>query len=286
MVVTAKSHILDNFQSDASYLIRSVLDSQQVPDLSSSRNAVEFARCISWHNATIEAIFGLISSGLILPSSSDFTQGSQSVMYSWRSGNSSGQTPINIRGLQATVYNSIRLKPSGLKENDFFLSNTDVFMSKMETGALAEHINSDLRECIACFRSELYLACITMLGRSVEGAWMNLGTAIASKTTAQTTNDALSKSMSNANQSISKKMKTVLNAYTVKDEYKDLWENAKVYPRDLEDVFNWSDTVRDARNSIHWGANPVIPNNYEKISIYLMGAIPNFRAISKIIEAC
>ena len=290
MIVIAKSHIVESFQSNTTSLISSVQSSQEALSISSSNTTDEYALSISWHNAAVEAIWGLVSAGILIPTSSEFIETDRSVYFESTSGNRMASRTefgnINLQGTQLTTYKSFRLRRSGVTENNFVLSNTDVYLNKMHTGSLSEHINTDLRECIACFRTENYLASLTMLGRAVEGAWVNLGMALADSANTDSTSNALNNSMKNENQSLSKKMKTVLNNYKKDDEFKDIWTKSSVFPRNLEEVHNWSDMVRDARNSIHWGAEPVIPNNYEKIAIYLMCAIPNIAAISKIMEAC
>jgi len=286
MVVVAKSHVVENFHHSTDRLISSVISSQQIPSLDSPKSFDDYSNYISWHNATVEAIWGLIASGIIIPASSDFIRVRDTLPYSVTRGNTTHSGGMRIEGLLLKTYDSFRKKPSGVTENDFVLSNSDIYLSKMNTGVLSEHIDSDLRECIACFRSELYLASLTMLGRAVEGAWINLGHALSKAATNEATKDSIRKLMNNENQSLSKKMNTVLSSYKKKDEFQSVWEASGVYSRNLDEIHGWSDTVRDARNSIHWGATPVIPNNYEKIAIYLMCAIPNVNAIAKIVEAC
>ena len=154
-------------------------------------------------------------------------------------------------------------------------SPTRIYISKMNTGVLSRHIDTDLRECIACFRAELYLASLTMLCRAIEGAWINLGHGLSVAADSEALKETLQKLMNNENQSLSKKMNTVLSSYKKKEEFESVWRASGVFSRNLDEVYGWCDTVRDARNSIHWGATPVIPNNYEKIAIYLMCAIPN-----------
>jgi hypothetical protein len=44
----------------------------------------------------------------------------------------------------------------------------------------------------------------------------------------------------------------------------------------------WADAVRESRNSVHYGAEPSMPNTYEKIATLLIGGVPHLRLLYKI----
>lgn len=44
---------------------------------------------------------------------------------------------------------------------------------------------------------------------------------------------------------------------------------------EIESVVIWSEVLREARNAIHFGVKPVIPNTYEKVAVLLLAAAGN-----------
>jgi len=44
---------------------------------------------------------------------------------------------------------------------------------------------------------------------------------------------------------------------------------------EIESIVIWSEVLRDARNAIHFGVKPVIPNTYEKVAVLLLAAADN-----------
>jgi hypothetical protein len=48
----------------------------------------------------------------------------------------------------------------------------------------------------------------------------------------------------------------------------------------------WSDQVREARNVLHWGASPTLPNTYEKTAVLLMDAVSELTALHDVRNAC
>lgn len=54
---------------------------------------------------------------------------------------------------------------------------------------------------------------------------------------------------------------------------------------DLKTVATWSDSVRDSRNTIHFGVASAIPNSYEKLTALLIGAVPMVRTLYQVKSA-
>ena len=53
----------------------------------------------------------------------------------------------------------------------------------------------------------------------------------------------------------------------------------------LNNVIVWADAVRESRNSVHYGAEPSMPNTYEKIAALLIGCVPHLRLLYRIRSA-
>ena len=49
----------------------------------------------------------------------------------------------------------------------------------MEIKNIHAEVKESLEEAVRCFRNELYIACLAMLGKASEGAWIELGIKLA-----------------------------------------------------------------------------------------------------------
>ncbi len=92
--------------------------------------------------------------------------------------------------------------------------------------------------------------------------------------------------MNSQYQSFAKKKKLIVEEYEKKNIFGSIHRESGVSPKQLADVRSWTDTIREARNAIHPGEDPIVPNNYEKIAVFLMGAIPQLQCIERIMSAC
>ena len=53
-------------------------------------------------------------------------------------------------------------------------------------------------------------------------------------------------------------------------------------PQDLNNVIVWADAVRESRNSVHYGAEPSMPNTYEKIAALFISSVSHLRLLYRI----
>lgn len=167
------------------------------------------------------------------------------------------------------------------------LSNPDLFLHTLDIPGLHNEVENSLREAVSCFRHELYLACLAMLGRASEGAWIELGLKLVnaippeSHEKAQNIKDKLEDSFV----SIGKKIMEILKLYECKDIFADIYKKSDVKVQDLRNAVVWSDSIRESRNSIHYGVKSSMPNTYEKVAALLIGAVPHIRLLYKVIQA-
>jgi hypothetical protein len=127
-----------------------------------------------------------------------------------------------------------------------------------------------------------------MLGKASEGAWLELGEALIQ---VLSPSDALHvkkqrDDLENPIIGIGKKIEIVVSLFERQDLYSHVSESTGVSIQQLRSTASWSDTVRDSRNTIHFGVEPSVPNSYEKVAALLLGAVPNLRIIYRIISAC
>ena len=147
---------------------------------------------------------------------------------------------------------------------------------------MSPEIKTALQEANKCFRYELFLASVTMLGKASEAAWMELGASLLSATKSQARDILTIKEiLESTRYGVSQKIEAVIKLC----EHGDLSaiiEGSGVRTYDLRDAALWSDAVRDSRNTIHFGNSPSVPNTYEKVAALILGAVPAFRKIYKL----
>jgi hypothetical protein len=140
-------------------------------------------------------------------------------------------------------------------------------------GAHSEVIEA-VRDAVLCLRESLYRPAVTQLGKAMEGAWIELGLALAKTLpAADPVRQKVEENMKDDDRSIAKKITDVRDFYSRRDLLGTVIKQAGVRPEELNSVIVWADVVREARNAIHFGAAPVVANTYEKVVVlFLDGA--------------
>ncbi len=145
-------------------------------------------------------------------------------------------------------------------------------------------IESALREAVECFRRELFAAASAMLGKASEGAWIELGRALL-----KTVPPGLAQSVSAQHKVLhdpraggALKIEAVMKLFSREELHQPIRAAIGISPAELREAAEWSHLVRDSRNSIHFDAKSVTPNNYEKVALLLLGVIPHFQTLYKI----
>lgn len=295
-VTIAKSYILQHFKENTSEMIREFLLSveakmpleivihQSVDTVGMIKKAAE---AISWTLSYCEAIWGLISANLLIPASDQSRNHLQHLPWTTvvpgQGGMSSGW---DLQHLSVPIPTSVMLPRSRHSKENQPLSDPDLFLHNISIPNLQKDIEDSLREAVLCFRQELYLACLAMLGRASEGAWIELGLKLVKS--------VVTKEPKNANKvkdkledpfvGIGKKIMEILKLYERKDILGHIHEKSGVSIQDLRNAVIWSDQVRESRNSIHYGVKPSMPNSYEKVAAILIGAVPHIRLLYRVNE--
>jgi hypothetical protein len=298
-VTIAKANLIKLLEShsDTNYLIKALLKSLYVqmpekiiinPAVDPLPSLTKAAEAISWQVAASEAIWELIHDNLIIPSTSSLSD--NSIHISWttvynRSGGTSSGWSFNE---YATPIPSKISLPHSRKTSSEFLVNPDLYLHDLRVPNLHSEIELALREAVKCFRYELFTASATMLGKASEGAWLELGSALIQ---ALPSNNIASvkkqkEELENPVFGVGKKIATVITLYERQDLFSPVTERSGISVRELRTAANWSDTIRDSRNTIHFGVEPSIPNSYEKVAALLLGAVPYLRMIYQVKAAC
>jgi hypothetical protein len=293
-IVIAKAFIIKEFHSDTTSLLNQFLVSvdARTPekvvlhdsvDVGASTKAV--AESFSWRLAFGEAILQLMHGSIILDRDSSKVAVVPNVQWTTvvpgSGGHSSGW---RFDELSFDIPRRISLAPSQKTDEYQPLSDPDLFMHELAISGLNPEIELALREAVRCFRHDLYIAALAMLGKASEGAWIELGSALAAAIppSAKFDSEKTRERFLDPFVGIGKKILDALKLYEDHRIPEAIRKNSGVRVQDLRNAVIWADAVRESRNSIHYGAEPPMTNCYEKVAALLIGAIPNFRLISEL----
>lgn len=247
------------------------------PKADNSDVVSQLARAISIKVAGVEAIWMLVHRGQLL---SPGTQVNIPVTIDLLTAH--GGSGFTLHEFELPYPGTVIRAPSQIGSEA--LCNHDLYIKDLDVPGLSKDVESSLRDAIECFAAELYTPCAAMLGSASEGAWLELGHSLAEHLALSDSELAnnLRKKLVNPYDSIAKKINLVFKQYSNGDLFAALWEKSGVAPKTLQHIMIWSDTVRDSRNSIHYGVDPRIPNAREKLATLLLGAVPFFRTLYSI----
>lgn len=239
---------------------------------------------LSLHGAYIEAVLSLIQSGILLDTVdrrpltcqikvsdiNPITGGGSS--YDW------DFDRLFVIPIPSILFRSF----SSRHTNDYPFTDPDLFILQTRIDNAHSDVIAALRDSIDCFKNNLYRASLTMLGKAVEGAWIELGFSLANIVAAadpKFDKDRFDTALKGFD-GVPKKIESVVRLFTDRqDLFKELSKNSQVTLYMLREAQIWSDVIRDSRNAIHFGVEPRIPNTYEKTSTLLYSAITHLGSI-------
>lgn len=296
-VTIAKAFILKNFHPTTSELISRFLQSVDAkmpqklvlhPSVDPIPTLDGVVSAISWQLAACEAIWGLIANAAVFPASTGMCGGFGTLEWTTvvpgSGGSSSG---FSLGDFSIQVPDRLALPKSLNPGGDLPLTDPDLYLKELNLPGLLPAIEMALREAVRCIRHELYLACLAMLGRASEAAWIETGLALASAVPAGSPIDGIKMSdqLQDPFLGIGKKIKIALDMYSRQDIFGDISRASGVKLQDLRNCVVWADCVRESRNSIHYGAEPAMSNSYEKVATLLIGAVPHIRLLAALTQA-
>jgi hypothetical protein len=255
----------------------------------SEADLVASAHGHSWRLAISEALWGLVHSGQLVHMAGDAPVQCRVDWTTIPPGGGSGTSAgWEFRDLETVAPSRVRLALSSLDQPGQFLTDPDLFIGHL--GAVGVHVDVEaaLRESVRCFRHELYTASLAMLGKASEGAWLDLGGSllrVAGPTLSSSTFKKQREVLEDPMFGPLKKVGAVLQMYERQEHFKSVVAKCSVRPTELRQAEQWSDTVRDSRNTIHFGVAPALPNTYEKVAVLLLAAAPNLRTLYAVKEA-
>ena len=250
-------------------------------NVDSNEDVVRAARYHSHRLAIVEAVTVLTGQGLLLPSDRTLRTIDVNQRWVWMRGNSSNSS--SWTGLSFTVPERLILAPSLMGTKPEPLTDPDLYVLHAGIEGAHEDVEEALRDAIECFRQDLFRPSVTMLAKAMEGAWIELGTALAGLGLAPEDMEADAfVDWLQRDASIARKIERVLSLYSSTKSGDSIRKAAQVTPGQLRGAAVWSDSLRETRNAIHFGVKPTIAYNYEGVAVLLISASTNLRTVYRI----
>jgi len=240
---------------------------------------MELAKAISWRNAGARALWILQGQGICIPTNNELTEPRYFVQYT--SGSSHQSSSGNFEFGRALLHTVKTVK--WVSYDDIGLSNSDVFMNNVDTKNLSDSVRIDLKQSVECFRRELYLPCLVMLGRAVEGAWVHVGESITQVGKDKSASEKLLSQINDPYIGITGKVNHITEEYKQKKNFGKLHHHSQVTPKLFTSTKNWSEQILEYRNAIHPKAEQVIRYNYENVSVVLLSVKSNFALLDTVV---
>lgn len=250
------------------------------------RNTSEY---LSYKRAFLEGLIELIHSNLLFPLDGRLNSPGESIKWTTVVPGQGGTTSSwNFGYLTLPVPSQVQ-KSFSKVSTDFTLFEPDLYIKNLQVNNADEEVLEALSDSIECFKVGLYRPSLAMLGKAVEGAWIELGISLSKY--AISIEKELEKNENmienlKGQQGIAKKVDWITNLYIshYKDWFKLIFTKTDIKPFDLREAQNWTNIVRESRNAIHFGVKPSTENNYEKTSIMLLVAVKYFKMFYSIKE--
>jgi len=216
-----------------------------------------------------------------MPTSSYRTEGfhqAWTTVYQRGGGHSGGWSFDEYR---YTFPNRFIFSVSSRTNDDFALMDADLYLLEAGVAGADEEIIEAIKDSIACFKGNLYRPAVVMLGKAMEGAWLELGVSIMQymvKLGSKSEEDVARFKASDKPITIMSKISKIVEMYNRK-ELKTVRDKTGISNGALNSIMVWSDILRDSRNAIHFSVKPTLPNTYEKVAILLIAASKYFKSM-------
>lgn len=215
--------------------------------------------------AMCEALWSLVYQGYFFPE--DGTANWDAHL-SGTTGSSNGGW--RFEDLDAAIPSRVALAPSYRYQRPELLTDPDLFT--LEAGVSGAHADvvEALQDAVRCFRADLYRPAVVMLGKALEGAWIEVGCALAQ--VVLPAGDAAGKcAWFVENTDFAKKIDDATRLYDAQAA-NPVRDQSGVKSPALREIAGWSHAMREARNAIHFGTSAPLPYNYDSLVSVLIAA--------------
>lgn len=160
-------------------------------------------------------------------------------------------------------------------------TDVDLFLGGVECHALHPGIREAIAQALACFQRGLYMPSIAMLAAAAEATWTECGIAVAS----HLGNTKLENLINEPHVGVGRKVSEIRRVLEQPDG-KTLLKRAVRSASLLLDAENWTTTLRDRRNALHWNKAKNFVAEHSDCGILLMAAPRHLDTLEAIREAC
>lgn len=241
------------------------------------------SKWISYSLAGCEAICGLVHSGVLIPLSPTLTVFNGAIGWTTVHGRSGGSRDMWRFKQFISAYPSECVRSQAWGQ-DQMLADSDLYLQRLSLPHFHVEVRDALKDAVRCFRAELFTPSVVMLGKASEGAWIELGVALALFVGRD--DPKLKKFVDilvGPETGFAKKLRDVVTFYENRQVmFKALGQQSGVTLDDVRTAMLWSDTLRGARNAIHHRASPSIYATYETVATLLFAAVPHLQTIHRL----
>lgn len=275
-ITVMKGLLLKHFDTDTDTMLRDALKVQHAerPAPNTKFDAdgpmeeliLNVSNYLLWWVSAVEALHQLFGSGVLIPTSDRNHRPNLNLVYQDR-GYSAG---IDFPSLDPPPYPHTVMRTKRT-DDGLILSDPNLYVGSVIAGVENPEIYDALKESIKCFRTELFLASVVMLGKASEGSWIEFGKAIALKISSAEGRETFRDMLNNPNQSFAAKLRKVMSQYErAQHLYKPTAKKLNVSLDDVRLAHQWSELVRDTRNSVHHDSDPNLVPTFENVSTLLL----------------
>jgi hypothetical protein len=239
---------------------------------------------LSFSLAFCEAAWSLVHSGVFINSTSAPTAFEPSVGWTTMYGNSGGHAS-SWRFEQFKSSYPAHLYRSLIADEDQVLADADLYLRRVNVANFNVEVQQALTDAIRCFKTELYTPAVVMLGKASEGAWIEFGLTLTSRTVFGNNPKAkkLLQDLPGADVGFAKKLRDTVQFYVDNQGvFKTVGQQAGVTLDDVRLAHVWSDLVRETRNAVHHGVVSSSGHTYQGVSTLLLAAPIHLGAIYRI----
>src|SRR5215471_9291027 len=134
------------------------------------------AASISWQVAFHEAVWALVHTGALLPTEHQLDK--YTPWIGILEGYPGSGSSTNLTFAEYTMAFPHSVTPSRINDANHALASPDLYLAELNIAELHEDVRASLEEAAQCFRHELYLSAVVMIGKAAEDTWTQLGQAL------------------------------------------------------------------------------------------------------------
>jgi len=243
-------------------------------------NLHKAAKFLSLKLAGAYALWELISTGFLMPAG-DICEESPTIQYTTvlpgTGGHSGGWDFDRLKfSYPIRIYRPVEVAKKSV------FTDGDLYLEELSLVDLHPGIEEALREAVRCFRYDLFTGTVAMLGAASEGVWFELGRALLNACPNSSKSRKIEKALDGSSRGIGYLVKQIIEICEDRSETGELLRQANKTLEELRSAALWWDTVREARNVLHWEVDATFGNDFDKVSVLMVSAASHLRTLWKI----